>query len=83
MRRFVQLNLLPRSTGKKRRHPRRSISKNLRFYPVIAIPAVDSNGMRSEIDTYILRDTECVRFPLSSVKTEIAVRLNISAQQKK
>ena len=62
MRRFVQLNLLQRSTGKKLRHLRRSISKNLRFYPVIAIPAVDSDEMRSEIDTYIPRDTECEIF---------------------
>ena len=62
MRRFVQLNLLPRSSGKKLRHPRRSTSKNLRFYPVIAIPAVDSNGMRSDIDTWILRDTKCEIF---------------------
>jgi hypothetical protein len=62
MRRFVQLNLLPQSSGKELRHPRRSISKNLRFYPVIAISAVDSNEMRSEIDTYIPRDTECEIF---------------------
>jgi hypothetical protein len=57
-------NLLPRSSGKKLRHPRRSISKNLRSYPVIAIPAVDSNGMRSEIDTYNSRDTECKIFAI-------------------
>ena len=62
MRQFVQLNLLPRSSGKKLRHTRRSTSKNLRFYPVIAIPAVDSNEMRCEIDTEISRDTECEIF---------------------